>query len=234
MSLQQISSPHGKMPLLPPVMANPAPHFPSYTTEAVSQLLPRGTTSNHKTCQAAEKVFNLHGSWHCKASPVYTISPVPSDKTKLSKTPYQPQIGWDVKLNHGMRTAFKCFLLIFLHPGIDSPNILLKPYLPIDANARSLPVLLEKAVSHPLTPSKKHIKNAAICCCCFSFFLSLRGRGSAIHHTTCLASIFMSTKFDQFPQKQSPPQNTKSISSCGENPLVKKKGKKKVASWNLD
>lgn len=128
-----------------------------------------------------------------------------------------------------MRTAFRSFPLIFLHPGIDLSNILLKPCLQRGAEARSLFCALGKgSFSLSLTPSEKHIKNAAISCCCCSFFsfLLYRGRGSAIHHTTCLASIFMSAKFDQFPQNRSPSQNTKSISSCGENPLVKKRKEK--------
>lgn len=122
-----------------------------------------------------------------------------------------------------MTTAFRSFLLIFLCPGADSPHILLRACVQRGAEARYLSILLERAISPRLIPSNKHIKSAAISCWFFSrfgvcyFFLWGQRFCKSPHY---LASIFMSAKFDQFPQNWSPSLNTKSTSSCGENLLV--------------
>lgn len=87
MLFNRSSSPRRKTLLLPPVVTNPAPHLPGYTTGAFPQLLPRATTSKHRTYQTAEKILNLHGCWHCKASVKLHNRPGPLWQNQTKQNP---------------------------------------------------------------------------------------------------------------------------------------------------
>ena len=71
-----------------------------------------------------------------------------------------------------MRTAFRSFLLIFLCPGVDSPNILLKPCCKELLRQKLSLVRLERALCHHLTPLNKHIETVPINCQWLLFFFT--------------------------------------------------------------